>query len=123
MFEDGKNIESGTHEGLLAQLDSQYRKFYLASLGQNDDDEEQEEADDEESVVDSEKTAVSEHDSDETAWEDEEADEPQDADPVGEVLQASEDDLLSRTKHDKNGKGRERSDSGYYPQPQEVESD
>jgi hypothetical protein len=122
MFEDGKNIESGTHEALLAQLDSRYRRFYLASLGQDDDDEE-DDGDDEESVVDSEKTAVSEHDSDVTAWEDEEADEPEDADVVDEVLQASEDDLFSSIKRDKKGKGRERSDSGYYPHPQEVESD
>lgn len=42
LFEEGTNVECGTHESLLAQADSRYRQFYMASLGgYEQDDEEQ----------------------------------------------------------------------------------
>lgn len=46
LFEDGCNVESGTHEDLLAQADSKYRQFYMASLGhENDSDDNDREQD------------------------------------------------------------------------------
>lgn len=53
LFDDGCNVESGTHEALLAKANSKYGEFYKATLGhQNDEDEdddgETEEAENEE---------------------------------------------------------------------------
>lgn len=34
LFENGTNVETGTHAELLTRLDSRYRQFYMASIGQ-----------------------------------------------------------------------------------------
>lgn len=40
LFEEGTNVESGTHDSLLAQIDSRYCQFYMASLGGWEEDNE-----------------------------------------------------------------------------------
>lgn len=119
MFEEGKNIESGTHDELLARSDSQYRKFYLASLGQ-DEDEDSDSVGDEAteaekaSVADSEQTAVSEPDSsDERAWVDEE-DAVEERDALDESLEEIKTlEGESMVLPLRATKGRERADSGF----------
>ena len=132
MFEDGKNVESGTHEGLLAIPDSQYRTFYMASLGQEDkedkgEDDSETDGESSASLADSEKTAVSDEDSDGTAWEDEEQGTVQDNEEDDEQASATgnaenrmpdpeEAAQVRAGDKAKPHQGRDRSDSGFHQQ-------
>lgn len=61
LFEDGCNVESGTHEDLLAKADSKYRQFYMASLGhENDSDDDDGGQDNEEAEETSEESEIAE---------------------------------------------------------------
>lgn len=82
LFDEGKNVESGTHEGLLAQPDSKYRQFYMASIGHGGDDNSEDDEEDDDSV---DEEAAEEEDDDEDDGEDENDDareEEQSADDI-----------------------------------------
>lgn len=64
LFEDGTNVESGTHEALLANPESKYRQFYNASLGRQ-----HETGDDEDDSVDEAGTSTDADDEDSTTEE------------------------------------------------------
>lgn len=42
LFENGTNVEAGTHHELLAKAESRYRQFYLASIGRDEYRDDQE---------------------------------------------------------------------------------
>lgn len=107
MFEEGKNIESGTHEELLARPNGKYRKFYFASLGHDEesdgDGETASECGSEASAKDSEETAVSEPDS---------------SDELADVnLEWQDRENSAALESDKDRKARDRSDSGFHLHP------
>lgn len=63
LFEDGKNVESGTHEALLADPDSKYRLFYNASLGREYEGSDQEDDSDNDADIEESDTENTEAES------------------------------------------------------------